>query len=71
MKLIDVPIYNNSGELQFTSTLTMDEVQILLQFAINLKMAMASQMGVAVNVPAPEGMDEDTVGSYPPRELDD
>lgn len=49
MKLIDVPIYNQEGELQFTSVLTMEEVQVLLQFAINLKMAMASQMGVAVN----------------------
>lgn len=46
MKLIEVPVYNKEGDLQFTATITPDEAQHLLQFAINFKLAMASSFSV-------------------------
>lgn len=48
MKLIDVPIYNEQNELQFTVSLTSEEAQYLLQFALNFKLAMAATMGMSV-----------------------
>lgn len=54
MKLIDVPIYNEQNELQFTVSLTSEEAQYLLQFALNFKLAMAATMGMSVVGARPE-----------------
>lgn len=62
MKLTEVPIYNSNGELQFTAALSGEELQVLLQFAINFQLAMANRMGVAVMSPPNEDR---------PQELDD
>lgn len=35
MKIIDVPIFDEDGNVEFTQTITADEAQLLLQFAIN------------------------------------
>ena len=35
MKIIDVPILNEDGSVKFTQVLTAQEVQVLLQFALN------------------------------------
>ena len=35
MKIIDVPIYNEDGSIQFTQSISPEEAQALLQFSIN------------------------------------
>ena len=35
MKLIDVPVYNPDGSVKFTAVVKPQEVQVLLQFALN------------------------------------
>ena len=35
MKLIDVPVYNPDGSVKFTAVVQPQEVQVLLQFALN------------------------------------
>ena len=35
MKIIDVPIFNDDGSIQFTQSVRPEEAQVLLQFAIN------------------------------------
>lgn len=47
---LDVPVLNDDGSLKFTATLTADQVQVLLQFAMNLTMAagLATHIGIAV-----------------------
>ena len=42
MKIIDVPIYNEDGSVQFTQSVRPEEAQALLQFAINF----LAQMGM-------------------------
>ena len=39
MKLIDVPVFNDDGSVQFTQVLNEKEVQVLLQFALNFLVA--------------------------------
>lgn len=39
MKIIDVPVFNSDGSLQYHQTLTAQEVQVLLQFALNFLVA--------------------------------
>ncbi len=35
MKIIDIPIFNQDGSIQFTQQVSPEEAQVLLQFAIN------------------------------------
>ena len=39
MKILDVPVFNEDGSLQYHQTLSAQEVQVLLQFALNFLVA--------------------------------
>ena len=39
MKIIDVPVFNSDGSVQYHQTLSAKETQILLQFALNFLVA--------------------------------
>jgi len=39
MKIIDVPVYNDDGSVQFTQKISPEEAQHLLTFAINFMAA--------------------------------
>jgi hypothetical protein len=39
MKIIDVPVFNGDGSIQYHQTLSANEVQVLLQFALNFLVA--------------------------------
>lgn len=47
---LDVPVLNDDGSVKFTATLSPDQVQVLLQFAMNITMAagLATHIGVAI-----------------------
>ena len=48
MKIIDVPVYNNEGSVQFTAQVTPEQAQTLLQFAYNFLVAsgLTKQFGI-------------------------
>lgn len=39
MKIVDVPVFNSDGSVQYHQTLSANEVQVLLQFALNFLVA--------------------------------
>ncbi len=39
MKILDVPVFNADGSVQYHQTLTANEIQVLLQFALNFLVA--------------------------------
>lgn len=39
MQIVDVPVFNTDGSLQYHQTLSAKEVQVLLQFALNFLVA--------------------------------
>lgn len=45
---IEVPVFNDDGSLSFTASLSENEVKTILQFGLNMAVAMgiASQMGI-------------------------
>lgn len=49
---LDVPILNDDGSVKFTATLSPDQVQVLLQFAMNF--TMAAGLAVQIGITAPE-----------------
>ena len=51
MKIIEVPIYNADGSVQFTQHVTAEEAQALLQFAINF--LAASGMAAVMKIDKP------------------
>ena len=51
MQIIDVPVFNEDGSIKFTQQVTPEEAQHLLQFAINITMALGTRVGVAIREP--------------------
>ncbi len=51
MKIIDVPVYNADGSLQFTQSVSPEEAQALLQFAINFNLAVGMSSGISIGTP--------------------
>jgi hypothetical protein len=58
MKIIDVPVFNDDGSVKFTQVVTAEEVQVLLQFAINFLASTGMSVKMLVqkfNEPDQEG----------------
>jgi len=59
MKIIDVPVYNEDGSLQFTQSVSPQEAQALLQFAINFNLAVGMSSGVSIGTAEDEDVEFD------------
>lgn len=64
MKIVDVPIFDEDGNVEFTQTITADEAQLLLQFAINF----LTSTGMSVRMLADQQRQQE---SKIPAKLDD
>ncbi len=62
MKIIEVPIFNEDGSLQFTQYVSPEEAQRLLSFAINFMMAIGNNATIVM----PE-QEEDNAAPCPTR----
>lgn len=58
MKILDVPIYNEDGSIKFTSQVSPEEAQALLQFAINFAAATGLTAAMMSSRQTPQELDD-------------
>ena len=61
MKITEVPVYNEDGTVKLTVVLGENELQTLLQFGMNMAVAMgiAGSMGIDIDDDMEEGVYDD------------
>lgn len=61
MKVTEVPVYNEDGTVKLTVVLGENELQTLLQFGMNMAVAMgiAGSMGIDIDDDMEEGVYDD------------